>query len=415
MKNKKNALLLFCLFAIFYSLYFYLGFLLSQTKAFSGFNILFEYDTPRVIGDIASFSSNHGRTSIHPIYVLLVNPLGCSLSYLIHSKLLAAVIINSFFGAASVVLAFIFFRIFSRNYFDSLLLSGIFGLSMSQLITGAVPETFSLAILSLMITYILFLVDSEKKNLHFRLWVLAGIFSLGITTTNFMQTLICFISITICLPKDNTKKLFNLINIFIFVATVVFAVGLLAIIQKMIYRSATLFFLPKSFGEEICRLSPFIILHPFQMITQVFKHFFFVNVIGPLPFLHTTGRIIPSIHFYDSWNYLLVGWLGTILWLGFLCVGVFKNLRENKEKHLFFTGILSCLLFNMILHSFYGIIKERPELFIYTSHFTFLVLIYLSNYAPLKKVPVRICLVVLLLLVGSNNLIIMSKIINIYK
>ena len=39
-------------------------------------NALFQLDTPRVIGDMTVPDSDHSRTKVHPLFVILVNPIG---------------------------------------------------------------------------------------------------------------------------------------------------------------------------------------------------------------------------------------------------------------------------------------------------------------------------------------------------
>lgn len=412
MKNKKIVLLSLILFILFYSLYSAIGFSLAETSAFEEHDILFDADTPRVIEDIAIFSARHHRTKVHPIYVLLVNPIGSLLRNLVHSKTAVAVIINSFFGAFGVVLAFFFFWLFSKNYINSLLLSAVFGLSMSQLFFSTVPETFSLAVCSLLITYILFLVCLRKRQLYFELWVLSGIFTLGVTTTNFIQTLICFSVLMTTISKNERKDFSKGAQISLFVGTVIFLTSLLAIVQKIIYPSSVLFFLPRAYAQDISTVNFLIIQHPLRAISQIIKHFFLVNFIAPLPnFFFVPHRVNLIVRFSSSMNYVFIGWIGTVLWLCLLLTGVLKMFFLKRKIFPFFIGIFLCIVFNIVLHSFYGI----NGLFLYTGNFTFLALLFLCNYLISEKVFSKILLALLLLLMGFNNLLVMKEILTIYK
>ncbi len=138
------------MFLFFFILYFSLSLFFSKNRAFTTSSILFETDTLRVIGDMTNISANHYRTEVHPLYVLLVNPLGSSLSRLFKSQLIAAIFLNSFLGALGTFLAFIYFYLLTQNLIDSCLLSGLFGITASQFFLSTIPETATLAVCSLL-------------------------------------------------------------------------------------------------------------------------------------------------------------------------------------------------------------------------------------------------------------------------
>ena len=93
----------------FAALYAAFGLLLAGTPAFLEYDLLFEIDTPRSVEDFAVFRGSHDRTSVHPIFVLLVNPVGSLLSLLVGSPETAAVLLNALLGGAAVGLAFLLF------------------------------------------------------------------------------------------------------------------------------------------------------------------------------------------------------------------------------------------------------------------------------------------------------------------
>ena len=288
---------------------------------------------------------------------------------------------------------------------------------MSQLFLSTTPDTSSLAICSLIITYILFLVSLQKKRLYIVLWVLAGIFSLSVTTTNLIQTFICFIVIIVVLTKDNRVNFSYVSLISVFVTIVVLTTVFLSILQKAIYPSSTLFFMPWAYGEDFSYASLLVIRQPLIVVAQIIKHFFLVNFIAPSPDVFLmSGKINPAVTFSSSWSYTFIGWLGTILWLCLLIIGIVKSFFIKQKNLFFFIGISSCLAFNIVLHSIYGIVEiGKIELFIYTGNFTFLVLLFLSNYSISNKVFIKILLGLLAILIGLNNLTVMSEILAIYN
>ena len=95
------------IFLVFFTLYFIVSLRLSKTSAFTEFDILFEMDTPRVIKDMTRPEATHNRTKVHPIYVLLMNPIGKPLSGLVSSELMRRVALN-FFWAGRIPRLYVF-------------------------------------------------------------------------------------------------------------------------------------------------------------------------------------------------------------------------------------------------------------------------------------------------------------------
>lgn len=416
-KQKRFILVCITVFISFYILYLAMASRFVKSTAFNEYDVLFGIDTPRVINDIAIFSANHYRTKVHPIYVILVNPLGSLINALVNSKVMTAVLINSFTGAFGVVLAFIFFWLYSRNYTNSVLLSFIFGLSASQLFLSIIPDTSSLATCSLILSYILLLVALQTKKSYFIIWVLAGIFSLGVTTTNFIQTLICFGIATTVISKNEKNAVSDFSKILSFLSFVLVLTIFISIIQKAIYLSSRLFFLPNVYREEFRFASLLITKQPLEVITQIIKHFFLVNIIAPLPAVFSLPkRLNPAIAFSTSWNYIFIGWLGAGLWLCLFLGTIVKNIFSKWKYSPLFLAMFLCLAFNIALHSFYGIgEKGNFELFLYTGNFTFIVLYLLSAYAMSKKFIINVPLVILSILMGINNLIIINRVLVLYR
>ncbi len=407
------------LFVSFYIFYFTVSFSLAKTMAFSRFNLLFESDVPRVIQDITCFSADHYRTSLHPAYVLMVNPIGSFLSkHLVHSDIITAVIINSFFGAFAVALAFIFFWLFSKACINSLLLSLLFGLSISQIFFGIVPETHSLATCSLLALYILFLVALQKKRLYFVFWVLIGVFVLCVTTTNFIQVLILF---TIAIMHISPNKKIDIVKIrrILSLGGLVLLITIfLSLLQRRIYPSCTLFFTPEAYIEDYFLFFNHLLLkQPFVAVVQIIKGFFLTNFIAPQPdFFFLSYLDIPSVTFASSHSYTFAGWAGIILWSFLLITGIVKIIF-SKCRSPFFIAAFLCLLLNIFLHSFYNAerVSDTMELLIYSGNFTFLVLSFLSNYLFSKKIFVRVLLILLILVMGVNNLLVLNEVMFIYR
>lgn len=391
------------LFVFFFILYFSISSQLADTGVFEEFDILFEMDTPRVIEDMVVFREDHSRTRVHPLFVLMVNPAGTLLARLVGDEMLAARVINSALGALGVVLAFYFFVRYGRKNSDAAILAALFGTTTSQFFISAIPDTISLAVVSLVLTYSLFFISLKEKKVNFFPWFLVGLFTLGVTTTNFVQTGILFFIATFQSTEDKKLMRSVLRSAIYALAVLAFAV-VLSLIQKVIYPTTALFFLPQSFAGELDYASPLIFRQPRVVIVHLIKTFLLINIAAPTPrFFTIHGLSHPGVTFAASHDYSPVGWAAVALWVGLMLLSAMKIIKEKKYL-VFFLGLAACLAFNFILHSFYGVTETRIELFLYTGNLTFLVMTPLSEVIIPQEVKLSsAALVLLALLMVLNN------------
>jgi hypothetical protein len=405
------------IFLAFFSLYFSFSLLLAQTGSFSNYSIFFEIDTPRVIGDMTIFDANHYRTKVHPLFVLLINPIGTLLTHILKSQLVTAIFLNSFFGALGVVLAFFYVKLMTESVYSASLLACFFGVTTSQFFLSVNPETASLSICSLMVTYILFLSAVKYKRDNFLLWVFAGILTLAITTTNFVQTFICFTIFSFMRSNLKKRPLYTFVRVMVFLVCVVTCVALFSKIQKIIYPSSSLFYAVDSYAEDFLYTSLLIFRSPLVVISQLLKHSFLVNIIAPFPDFFSIGLDQPAITFSHSLNYTLMGWLAVVLWFIVLVMSAVHAIRQKQEVPLIVGFAFAvCLLFNFAFHSIYGLgVSGEFEYFLYTGNFSFLAFSSLA-YTPLRsKAVYHIVLGILIILAGINNATVLIKIIDVYS
>jgi hypothetical protein len=413
-KNKKTVTFLcIFLFFLFFCIYLQYSTIFVNLTVFNGDNHLFQIDARRVIGDMSILNSNHYRTIVHPIFVLLINPIGLMINSWLNDPVKSAILLNSIFGSLGVVLGFLFFINYSKNIITSFFLTLFFGFSASQLFLSVIPDSSSLAICSLILTYIIFLLSLQKKKLNFPIWILVGIFSFGVTITNFTQTLICFCIACFFLFKDD-KKIRILYRIAFYTPSVILIVGFLSILQKFIYPSSEYFFSINTFSGEIQYASLLIFQKPITVIVELIRSFLLVNYIAPTPTIFQPQTILPYLTFAHDWNFSILGYLTLFYWIILLICGVLSIFRK-KENSLIFIGISLCILFNFCLHSFYGISSDGIELFLYSGNFTFLILTALCSFSLSKIFSVKLALGVLVILSVINNISVMNKTTTIFQ
>lgn len=386
------------LFLIFYALYLHLGVQLipwyRKTEFFGS-----DY-TEAIRGWIDSRGKVIHKGS-HPLFLLLVIPLA-NFSKILLPIPYSAIFLNSLFASIAVLLSSIFFFINSQSYTQTLLLAITFGLSMSQLVFGSLPESYSIACCSIVLTYILFLICIKTRNLYLAYWIVAGLLSFGVTITNFVQTLICFAATVFGLQRPR-----KIILILEYASCVLSFAFLLSLIQKITFPQSSFFFEPSMFANESQFIKNYILEQPFLVLSQIINNFFMVNFVSPSPFAIPKTPISPMIlsFFNRPLDYNLIGWLGIVVWLGLFILGTLKNIQSLKTNFLII-GILLAVIFNIFIHSLFGV----NEMFLYTCNFTFPVLLLAINQSLLSKAYFKIGFVLLIILMAINNLIIMNQI-----
>jgi hypothetical protein len=380
-------------------------------------NALFQLDAPRVIGDMTVPVFDHSRTKVHPLYVIMVNPIG---SLIAKARFLrpstanrtAAILLNSLFGALSILLAYSLFRRMGGGVMSALALALAYAFSMSQLFLSIVPETPSLATLSLLTTYNLFWSSLNQRGHRPWLWIAAGLFSLGVTTTNFLQTLVCFV-VSLASHQEEGRRFRRLVwPTLRYILVVLFITSLLAVAQKLLYPSSKVFFGPQWYIEEKRFLSLLVLSQPLAVARLVFWHFLAANIVGPPP--HVFGLAGNPAVTFSSWPLAFSPlFMATLLaWGGLAIYGVFT--KTWRRQPWFFGAIIACVAINLAIHTFYG--EVEFELFLYTGNLTFLILLLLlSGYVFQSSRTPRLILVGFVVLLAANNLSVVRRVTAVYR
>lgn len=404
----------FLSFLVLLILYFSLGTLIAQTGALDKVDTFFDMDNNRVIRNMTVIDAReHFRTEVHPFFVLLVNPVGALLAGTLGSEILGALLLNALLGAFGVFLSFSFFRFFF-DVPDAWLLASIFAFSSSQLLFSILPETATMAVITLLLTYILFVFTLRTGRISWFLWVLAGLLSFGVTITNFAQTLILFA--TALRFSDKQKKCIQcLFQAMKLSGITLFLAVILALIQKFCYPTSKLFFLPEIYqpGANVLRFVNLenLYQHPGKVAVQLFKYTFLINFFAPIPVLAGT-----RFAFSLSSEFSPLGVFGLLIWVFlwlYSLIGKWNSSNQDRASRYMVYGFLLCLIFNMVLHSvFYNAKFPGIEYFLYTGNFTFLVwaIWAILNQQFIRRL--RPLLILLLLILAGNNLIVISQIVH---
>lgn len=372
-KYKKELIIFLSAFA----LYFILGLIFSYyLNTYNYWNVAFDMDNPRVFGDLTSRGYNHYRTSVHPLFVILFQPIVFFINLIIKNKIIVVLILQSLVAAMSLVL---FFNILKKiGIKDKLntVLTLLFGLSLGQIVFASNVETYIFAQLFLILLWLFtaYKIDKKLKYWDYIILILLGIGSLAVTITNFVQFIIAIFFLIFLNPKEE-HKFFN--SIFVIGISVTLAI-VLADLQGIVWPSAPNFF-TKGLTDILYGTS-----EEKKYIDLGLSFDKFLNVINSnfgfqfnLSNLKMMGTGL-YLYFVKS---MIINVISIIMSIAFLLINVkfIYDTRKDILKHKFYYAMLFVYLANFILHLFYG----NTIAFLYICHYNFAIIImlaYILNY-----------------------------------
>ncbi len=392
-RNQFEIITATTLFLVFFTVYFQIGQAYRDMPGYSRhINIFFGADH---VDALKGWVPNH--KGIHPLVLLVTLPISWVLSQLLPTYELAMIVFAAGTGGVAIVLIFITLRMLLGRVNVAAGVSAFYGLSMSQVVFGCIPDTYELSIISLVPTYVLTFLCLKNKKLYFPFWAVAGVMSFGITITNSIQTALC-----LCVVLSVVKSGGERIKKFLLFGALVGIAGLgLNLVQKGLIPEAQLVFKPDVYDHEMEYTSNLLLENPLFVAKEIGKNFFLYSYIGQFP------RATKFVE--DVWLKLVYykaeveyGWLAltaVILWLGLYLRGLLYNLRDESDRWFTIAMLLSFGA-NMGLHSIYG----TSEIFLYTPHFSLAVLLAGVSANNTRGIVVWGGWWLLAILTGLNNL-----------
>lgn len=398
----KNTL---SIFLISFSLYFILGIIFTHYfGSYKYWSVILDSDCPRVFGDLSIVDYNHQRVMVHPLFVIIFQPLVKILDVFINDPSITIVIIQSIIASISLILINKLIKKITNKKNIQILGTILFAFNLGQIIYSSIVETYIYAqlFLCLLWYFVYCKIDKKMRVRDYAILIALGIGSLAVTITNFMQFIIALVFL-ILLNKNVNKKIVK------FILVIIAPIGLsiiLSEIQHKIWPSAPNFFIGNimDFFYGTSQESLYIDLNiNFKSI---------LNILNTL-FAHQFGIVDISLASYGKYlkfNFNILSSMVSVILFITLIIALFiffKKEVRNLDKHKFLIALLLTLIFNIILHIFYG----NETTFLYICHFNFiflLIIIYLLNYFNLlksKRLLVGICALVILLAIRFITII----------
>ena len=127
------------------------------------------------------------------------------------------------------------------------------------------------------------------------------------------------------------------------------------------------------------------------------------------------NRQMPAVSFMQSTGFSFWGLWAMLMWIVIL-LWSWVQAAFGDQKKVLFRAMVLCLLFNFVLHIFYGVgEKGRIEYFIYTCNFSYLNLLALTYLGSPRQRSVLVLLSVFLVTLMINNLTMFKEILHIYQ
>jgi hypothetical protein len=317
-----------------------------------GDDVWFQSDLPRVYDNMTSRGSDHYRTKVHPLFPLMTLPAVGFLWKVLGVQpvkalsLLFATIAGFWIGAFYLLL-----RLSALRHLDAVVFSCVAMVSAASLFWFAVPETYSLGSLTILVALIL-VAMTERRRFSEAWYIAISAATLSVTVTNWMAGIIASAT---NLPWRRAVQVS--VNAF-------FVVSVLWAVQKHFVPSAN-YFLEQ--GEEFRYMmlpqsgGPLRIMAAFFLHTLVAPSIEIINYIANP--LKPTARLVMSVQNVLPGTGNALGLVAVLSWMALLVLGVVGILSMRNNFRLRIVIALT-LASQLSLHLVYG-----EETFLYAMHF----------------------------------------------
>lgn len=353
------------------------------------FNLWMDADVARVAENMTTTSGDHARTTVHPLFSILVYPFGALLTLLGVGPLTASKTLVVVIMGANAMMFSLTTRLLDLPRLVSSLFTVLFVTTASFLFWSASVETYPFSCFGVVCALFLML---RVKNAHWGWWVTVNVLTLGFLITNWVFALIAMAV---------RLKLKPFVGIAL---SSFFLVVVLAVVQNATFEKAALFVNPQTLLRESHYLQPemeargiyeadwkpmanlrsiystTVVAMPTYVDQQVHMRLTTTNQNSGFP----AGEIVPVI--------------ATISWIVLFGMGIWGAIRRNAFR-LPVIGAGGMLLAQTLLHSVYGGVT-----FLYSLSFMPLLILFASMawFAPFRRIALGLagCVIVF---AGINN------------
>ena len=354
-------------------------------RLFADLDQAFDSDLGSWTIDLARPQGPHLRTRIHPLSVLLLNPLGYALRMpLQHAGIalaarLAAQLLCALAGGTAVGLFRVLLRRLDVSDTRARLWTLLFATTATQIVFSSLPESFAFSALSLLLVFVVAAGQRPTSGVG----VATGVLSFGIVVTNLVA-----VALARCCTADRRRVWPWLRSCAGHITTVVLVAAALSLAQRVVYPTSEPFFVPKRLPLAYDRsfFLPDTASEGLERVASVLSYVGFAGLAAPrLQVDHPDARWA-VVNFADI-PILTPTPLSAIHWLLWAVLlvqagrGVLVSLRARPPTDAeplaararlppVVAALLLWLLFVVTLHTFFG-----TSLFLYSGHWVFALLV----------------------------------------
>ena len=338
----------------------FLGLVLFYNFEFkNNLNLLFDSDSSRVIGDASSYFYNHYRSSVHPLFVLIIQPLCFLLNGLTLDRMISLVLLSSLTTSTTVVFIYKILNTIKNNPKQNIIISLVYLFSFGNIVFTSGIEVYNFAVLFIVLLWYYYIIKRDKSfdKYSYILLILLGISTAAITITNFIIYFI-ILGLLLITKKINIKK-----TIIISIITII---GLISLntFQHFIWKTT-----PLMWQKELTKEKEYVTIHKIDInnVKNVLKNDYYNSLISS----NIKVKVIKN-NFYNGDNYVLLfnktNYINIILITIFYLLLIILIVRNIKKDLFLNLGLLATLLFNTALHIIYG----NNSTYLYSLHFIYI-------------------------------------------
>jgi hypothetical protein len=358
---------------LFFGLYASCGvlFVVRAPGLFRYLDQLFDADIPSRVFDLTRPQGGHAWTRLHPLFVLLLNPLGFAARELLRraglegleSARLAAVVLTAAAGGLTVAFFCVLVRRLGLASAPAVAWSVVFGLSSSQLVFASFPESFAFSALSLVF---LFAQGARPSPPRDRL-VAAGVLSFGMVVTNLVAAVLVRAR-----WLDVRRPLAALRSLAAYGLLVVGVTALLSLVQLVVYPGSASFLQPEpvGFAHRTDAVWPRDGAEVVERAIDVAAHLAWFNLAAPRLLVTETASAGTRVDFASPSPVALrpAGMGHVLLWAALLAAVLVTGTGRRVFREPVPMLLALWIAFNAGLHMVVG-----ASLFLYASQWTFAV------------------------------------------
>ena len=331
-----------------------------------------------MFGDLAIHYYSHYRTAVHPLFVILFQPIICILDLIFNDPIFSILLLQSIFSSLSLTIMYSIMNKLKVSKRILWFLLYMFAISFGQVTFTIFVETYIFAqfFLLLLWWYVLIRLDKKLESYDYFFLIILGILSLAVTVTNFIQYIIAMF-ILIITNKNVKKRYFVYLSLIglSFIFTV-----FLAVVQNIIWQSAPNFF-TKIATDFLYGKSEEELYITTNIGINNFKNVINANFANNFNISSLTLKLNSEVIFAESLVSNVISLITYIIFIVLNIIYIFKKKFDVKNNKYYF-GLLIVYFLNLIFHLFYG----NATAFLYVCHSNFLLILIIAEISKTIKI-----------------------------